>query len=1812
MNIPSDTYRPFSLPPLFPGLAETQANERALAQLRQTHRTFSQLLNLAPNVVQILNDALRALFNTDPEHCGLHFDASSSLLINLPSLAAYVRHHPIAPTDLDRRATLQGRDGTHAKVLELRPSELHARLRALDIPTLVRQRWQGYWQARAKGTPSSRLAVAQQQYRLHFMASVEIALTNRFLTQEQARPVFALLDNPEWLRIDNKRIAIEALAQPVGGLLISIENEAGQVLYRPDRHPAFSFHASRQAMETVLDITGENTNVYTPLEDIGDGCTALVNGLLSTLLATLDHNPGDDIGQHAGQALHLAKELASAWSASEFFSLPPSPPPLPASCVPHPTLFDLGGMEANISLSVRSSTVQQQLHLLNALPDAQRAQRKHCQQALEAACTAAKNAIQSMLASPKWHSAAVPPPASPGLVQAHRDGLLAHARFQHLLQQIDDQQLHWVESLISGSAGEAVVAQVALSMPVNPTTSQQTIRDTIPGALVITARSHLTQATKGAMLLYWAGEHGGLLRCANRAELEHCFHASLDPDIALDLSEIEGDAISHMLATQLKASYQAKQWIQNTQGLDAAATALPGIREDLEKGLGVARHAAREIALRLVAQHDHIVATAGAPLNKLQAMPANTRGRLKVLLDDYLIALSNSNALIERELPDRQDFCRQRIERRLKQDFDGYLGEAISLQLPVSARIGRVSTVPGPGGTPTKQGLLPSPEREILPLETVLVEHIDDAMLARLKFLTVQVKTPNAKLRDDLVAGITDSYLHSVASELDLGQHYEDLISTTFMGQDDTGFQFAYRRETLIEPYRLMLKLQSLLFHESGYLSDYSNAMLAIAIDATSKDQWQVDNHDIRMLPATLTAGGKDTHEQPTTLTGVTFIEDQASKTTVLYRPDHPTSPLRQYADLESARLSLYEGCADELEIKYLLSRALQGDPRAHRARILQAQARHYDGMIGLGAAWPASMSLAHVQLNAEMGRLIHANRATSRSNQDLALAYLAGQAGKVLIGFKLALGIVPILGLPMGLYDLFESSAELVKAIGDGKTVDILDAIQNVLASIIDVAMDLLGGGIGITPASIRQATNRQQLRRLHDHGTLLKHLSTTDESRRARFAGYEAEDNLSLDGLKPGATGQYQGIYRLGQAHYIEVHGRPVEVSWSAADNTWELAGNRQKTYRRAIALDDQGNWDTHFALYGVHRLGAGAGGGQALYRLADTLEPLWPSAVRERLPRWWTERAYRRHQQLRESITRDTATFHTQASALNERMKQSFQLTDAHDASLISRLKNCIVQAKRIHGDCLAFEEVSSGRIRNSARLQANDLAMVACDGHYRVIELARKRLKEILDNIDNISAALRTKTEGLATVQSPSQLPALTQELLGLRKQMHDARWTALEEIDEIRRQIEGLRVWRGKVNQVGNRAELFKDIDLELATLNDATLNYLSAGNLLALIVKLPETLEGSWISLQRLLQKPRSDLDRAMYVLHELHNANPSASQRQAILAHSLDTISQFRSKLRYCETSYAQHFDTASTQRFVTHLDAYAEYFRNFLRNRQKPLPAATHTGSSRPRVFETTPNQWLIGTVNQQQPHIYRITGPGGRTELWVRNGDGTFTLSNPETRLPSVRTATLAELQREGQRHLDELAAFNRKVDRYAAQGMDGASLEDTLLFKAHDLEHQATQIAQQAPEDALVSQLRNAARTVTARGRQLRIDNVLRTREPTAGQLRYLVEQDVVSIDKVGGLTELKRTPDGRRDFLQEFVIKDSRSLPAKPVWYAHFHYNKQNPAFGDFVKAHLKTPAQRYLGREWQDNHLEVIWRGDIPRDEAQRHFASVF
>lgn len=1787
-------------------IAETASSDAADQQWRSASQRFNALFAKAPGARQAIGALLRTTYAVDPAITGIMLrQAQGQYFISLLELSVFARQHPATRIPVQLGASLHGVPSIDSKLTLMDAQRLFDQLAALDISAAIRQHWNTYWDARAQGSPLSRRAFASEQYLQHLHAALVLAGASKTISAVQLQTLLTVLENPDETLADDGPVTVQTVSSDPGALLFGMRGDSAQVLYRPALQSPVSVHSTAETVQAALVIEAGQPLLFESLDTVARGFTRLLQAQLRALVLAVEYDPGSDLQAHAGFALIKADELdlrkhAPAWMAKS---------PLGSESVleagTSPGLYDFGRLGLDVPASVRRTSISRQLKALAALDEAQYLLYEEAEAALQSTRETADAAIVEQFDIANWHAYTTAPRASEALLQAHRQGLRGHARIQQMLSQLDADELALIEALLGPDPAQriAVAASIVFNPVDTPASAVPPAEYRLPDAMVITTQAALDDRTSSqSLLLYWPGESGGLLRCANRAALEDCFAVPQDQPDSLQLQPIVGDALRFILDGQASNTLVALAADPGT-----AEQPIEASKATLQAGLQVPAHAARAIARQLLEQERDTLAVAGAAPEWLRSMPADERSALVALVEAYSPAIHASHALTSRDLPGRDSFCLALLNRRLKQDYKDYDYSQISLDLPTSVTLEK-DLISGSGapGVPYKYIAVPSKTRETLPLLNVLLANIDQPMTARLRFLQLDLATTNPVVQASLNAGLRPAYLATLASELNLAQYYEDAIRAAFIGLNETGYARAFRRETLLAPLRLMLQMQSLLLHARGHLDSASQAILRIAMDASSAAQYQADGRDIRLIAARLTSGGADTNEQPVTLSGVTFIEDRSSGITLLYLPDHPSSPIRQYADLEHARRSLFECTLHEDEALYLASRTLLGNPAAHRSRLQQAHLHKFSGIIGLGVQWPATTSLAQLLLDAQMGRLIEANRATSRSNRDLWLENYAYQSGMVFNYLKMAFGFVPFVGTAIGIYDFFDAAAQAVRAFTDGEVARGMDELQAALMAFIDAAMDL-ATGVGFSASGARKMARGRQARYLAGTGAAGWRPNAGASQRLQRLQGYGYQPRLSLANQQAGSHGRWQGVYRLDEGNFIAIEGQPFEIRWDAAMNTWRLAGNQHKSWKLAVALDANGRWDTHFALYGNHLQGAGAGGGQAMGRLADTLDPLWPATVRERLPRWWRERAYRTHQLLRDRIGSQMDVVMRQSREINQRLRQA----DAgDDQSLPKALQRCIDDAKRIHDDCLAFQRVSTGRVQTSAKVQANELAALICDSHHRLQRISQRRSVKLLDEILALAPASQSRAQQLASASNAGDVDRIVAEILAMNAQTRTLRLKVLDEVEALHEQLNALRLWRAAVSKPGQRADLFAIIDDDLAGLTNAALDYMRLSQLTGLISNPVTEMSLAWIKLQRQISQPRSDLDRALYALHELAAAKPSAAQRQAILRASLNQIDSFRTSLRYWQSSYASYIDAASAQRLHTTLQSYQEHFRGFLLDRSKALPKVQSRGASQPRVFAISNDQYLVGE-RVQQSNTYRITGVNGRDEIYIQDGSGNFTLSNPAT-VPPSRQRPLAELRAEANRQLADLRDYRAQVERYARQDMDGASLDDLLRFKAKDLNDLARRIQAQASEEPLLARLRDAASTLIDEGRRLHIRQHKASSQPTAANLDYLLTEKAVDIQRVGALVELRKQADGRRDFMQEFVVRDLQQQPPQPLWYVHFHFNKAEPAFTEFVKAHLKIPAQRYLGREWQSTHIEAIWRGDIGRALADKHFAAVF
>ncbi|WP_367372774.1 dermonecrotic toxin domain-containing protein [Pseudomonas lini] len=1725
---------------------------------------------------------------------------NESVLSTLPVSTALLKNNP--DESLLLSASARWRDSSQG----LQALFAAAPLRIHRPEPSLNERWNAYWDARAPGTQVSRRERAGQLYRSHFEACAQVAFARRTLTAEQLQPLLLILAPPaSGLRLNDQPVQTEQLTLVLSdsgtlklpaAWVISVGDQppTAQWLYLPGRPVPIQIFNQRSDMEDWLSRQSLVPQGL-PDDDLRFEYTAKAQPLTVGLTELLLHP------QYA--------------NAVVFASPPDLEIPLPDPLLEdEQPLFD--SLFADIPWPQRQASLNRQRDALEALLgdelDSDRQQPfKDALKALETAEQAADTAASALLYRSRTLDFSTINREFSALYQAHKDGLLAEAQLQLTLKHLDSDEFSLLKAVLDtplAADRDAAItaASLTLSMtePNGGVTSQA-----LNGPFVITRDT----PSPHSLLLYWPGLGGGLQRFANRTELEQQLFKiqEQDPILALDLNKIVTDPLSYSLDKQTTHfEEQAAHLRQAPQSADE----LEKLRKQTLATLQVPVPAARSLAFSHLLEQSRSAKLFSLLPNWLATLSASDRAELKGLVEAYLLAMHRSHAQLAIALPPRDDFTRQHLQARLRKDFSLNGHFAVQLDLPDSVTLQKQLSDGASPGTPQKLVAVPSTSRSKMSLETLAQLNIDNTpsmqlepLSLRLGFMRLEVTAADETERRALASGITLPWLRKVLPELDLPQAYENLIRDAFMGSaSETAFIKEHRRECLIEPWRLMLQLQGTCARLQKQINQNEWQVLNLAITADTAQAWNVAGKRIVILPAYLSAGGKDTpNEGPTTLSGVTFIEEQVSGMTLLYLPDSPDGQfLRRYDSLETARRALFNLCLRSEMVSYLAGRALQGNVRAHASRINQAVLKHFDAMIGVGLPWPKTTSLSAHLLDAHMGRLIEAHRGTSRSNDALYLERYALSGPRAFNYIKMALGMVPFVGAGIALYDAWNSANHAVAALLRGDVGDGLTEIESVLLSLIDAAMDILpGASVGArTAKGARSLTRIRQLSALGKNaGTL--HAPSKRRARHAvqRFAGYEYEKPISLTGLEPATYGVYRNVYRHADGDFIVRQGRIFQIEGSSDSRNWRLCGTSQKTYKQPVGLDEAGNWDTWFGVYGVTFEGGGLGGGGVLGHLADGLDPLWPAVIRERLPRWWTDQTLRRHQALTEAadamaplidaqITRTTAlmeTYNTSPEHLRPALIQALEAACIKDMELGIK-----------HYQTLAdlIPMTRGNKMRVLKEIQSNDALLLADRAKQRVV-LASQRALSLTDRIDDLL----------------DQLDLLPAEALGERLRiLEDVRKLRLEnmlEFDAIDAHMRDLNLWYPRITDKPTKTVLSRAfVDLN-AKLTEANQLYLKTSHLLEIVKRYDSARDVSWFYLQVRAQTLRTKVDRALFTQHSLPEVSATRAQRNRILQECLDLYGEFRRNMNAWTASYPQHFHLEAVGPLLEGIEKMAERARKAI---DQPAPASP-AGQHRKKVFTTEDDQLLIGEERWEpttQKRQYTLTGQRGFEEVWEQGTNGKFRLLNPQEQAAHPAHRDLGALTADARSRLAAQAAYKTRVEAYARQDMLPVDLEHMMLSEAAELGRRALTIEELQPGHALVQQLRDKATELSTTAQVLRIEYSMNSRNPTDGMLDYLMKQNsaqkkIVDIHKRKPMEMLGKRADGRTDYLQEYEVRDLTQTPPKVMWYAHFHYSKAAPAFGEFEKAHLKLPEYRFLTHA---NNANLPYADIGKKSAALEHF----
>lgn len=1814
------------LPPLPPDSFATSAvlpetiDESLLLRANQRSRDsgegLRELFASSPALRDTINAALRRHLQLGGENSGFGFIATQTQpehFVSLTDACAFVVQHPALETSLDQHCHVIGLLPGHP-LYGLRPSQLLEQLKPLDPQSAHATRWAEFWEARAPGTPVSRRTRATELYRSHFEASADAAFASKIINAEQLDLLQRIVDsgsspmtfNGQPVHLEKPALVLSnhSKVKLPGAWVISVGDRATArpLVYLPCRPVCIQTFDNRADLQTWLagevqiptglpreiqrfDYSAATDPMLTGASDLfGDRQQAQINALRHSNRG----KPG--LREHGAQAL-VHVDLIDHQRSTAIIVAAPAPARLPTADAPvseDQPLF--GSLSAGIPLAVRHAALRRERDALEHLlaNDRDGARLRQCQDALktlEIAEQACDDACTSLLdISP------VSDTTLAAIYQAHKEGLSAEAKLQAQLGQIGSAEQDLLQAVLDNpvaSARDADLVAASLTLSLSETRDAITTvqRETLKGALVFTRQAALTDsAANVSLLLYCPGSGGGLQRFSDRRALalQFCKTGEQDSESALQLNAITSDPLQHCL-NALIADCETRA--ARLRDKPEHADALEILRQDCTAAVTVPVSAARNLMFAQIQEQEHSAVLAAHLPGWLVRLQKAERLTLKHHIKAYIEAMRNSHALMTLALEPRDEFTRKHLHARLRKDFatEGYF--SVQVELPDSTTTETVVEA-GPAGPRRKTVIVPGATRSRMSLEDLAQLNIDnvqsvlnDSLSQRLIFMRLTVNAARRKDRNRLLNGIKLSYLRKVLPELDLPHAYERRIREAFHGAPGEALYVRqHRRESLIEPWRLLLKIQSENARAQKHLDREEAEIVNIAIDANTADAWRANGKRIALRPVSLKTGGKDTpREGPVTLSGVTFIEEQISGTTLLYLPDSPDQQFfRRYHSLEAAREGLFRLCATDRWSKYLADKALHGNVRAHISRIGQAVEKNFDAIIEVGGRWPADTSLAAHLLDAHMGRLIEAHRGSSRSNDVLFFERYALKGPRAFNYIKMALGMVPFVGTVVALYDAWSAASQAVTAFLRGEVADGLAQIESMLLSLIDAFMDLLPGEAAASTLArtTRALTRARQLHTLLGNVSAL-HGKTQRQARHvlARFQNYDYEQPLSLAGIEPARHGLYRGIYRHADGDFIERQGRIYQVELGTGSRNWRLFGNSRKSYKQPIALDESGQWDTWYGVYGTASDGGLRGGGNVAGHLADALDPYWPPVIRQRLPRWWAERTFRRHQQLEFETERLAHVIDSRVQA-HQRAILAFQnASPANQRALLPAAETACLEDIRLcvqRYEALAqLKPLTSGNKQGAvSRIQSS---------------LAVRLTSRYAMRSGQVSAATILVLEDIRRVSSTAHAlpPSARSRRLALFAQVRDLQIDYVKKFEELEDLRYQLNQWYERITLRSDKVGRADSVDLINRQHSDPRLLFHKTYIRLELVKNYSYDNDVSWMYFRERTEEIWQQVRQAVTTQYDLPNLRTTAQNRSRMLEQCLDVYTRFRRQMTIWMTDYPEHFHLSFIEPLLDGLEQMAGRARRGVID----PPGPSTPGQPVQRVFTTEDGNLLYGTERfdtRSQRRVYERRLRDGEVQIWEQGADGrSRQIGPPQAQAPQAPPVSLAALVDDGRQRLDKIPAYRASVQSNADRGMLPVDLQHMMDTQAAELNIRAERIAARSPQHALIERLRAEAAELIVAGRAIRTERSLTSQKPTDGMLDDLIGQGALEIRRTQPIKFLGKRA-GHPDYMQEYEIWNITREPEQLLWYAHFHYRNATPVFNRFETAHLKLPQHRFL------------------------------
>jgi hypothetical protein len=1799
-----------------PGMGNLLAAARRT--LTPAARQLRNLLSQAPNLHQTVRNALQANLQISPDACGLrHADSQVTLL----TFAARLLASPVFANPFAHWSTWGFDESTaHAQMTAAQwANHLIPIVNAAKLHTPL-----NYWGGRMPGTDISRQTHAVNLLRLHFNCSLDIAYgrgalsINSWQQGRQPSPRHAQL---QW------RLATGRTLTSTAALVIApAPGQAHWLIYIPGTLNSVQQFVNLKSLRDWIyqnrfrfwsdprdPITAGTRDDVLVTEVQGDGISLFMEQTLRQHQEIIDHYLLEACRQSETDPLEWT--ALQAWENERGEMVPKALDPTVEAAIDEVITKDaalpeeevhFACLEQHLPTGWRQRLVERQETLLEqylgsdlkltsdkvSLLRERQALLDQLQDAHDTYLLELPDPVTSTDLQQRVGAVTRIEQIADGLCQA----LLKEARLQHTLSDLSASHLDWIERLVERP-------EASLQRPVQASTLELVSVDRkwqLRGYMTFRAiPKDDEEAEDQTVLLYRPGLRGGLMAFEDESALARRLLATLQgawPDALLESTQPADEmqilqALSDSPSVTFTHVPVSSHFMQHCVQAIAAGLPADTSREQARQRLCISENRARAVALARFAEQNrssHI----HEQLSALRHLDANQLTALSAQTDALKDALCASSELLKLSLPSRKHFAQLRLNAHLRREFSRQSLPHITLDIADSVTIRReVTGQSALGGAGSREVPVFSTSRSEVTLASFMLWALDDQRRLRLNNANVRFE-PAADL--SLQRTLTPAYLADLIQQLDIAGSYEKRITQTYLGfEHESDWQVQWRQETLRTPYEIRLQLlatsrpTSLAADGQQLLETFCSEQLDAVTSRTIK------YHSVMLKPGTAANGSSDS----VGLSGIYLIEGAAGPV-LLYMPDAPNGKvISQYPSPTAACQALQDMALDSKMAQYLATQSQSGNPDHLESYINTALQQNFQGFIEPGPT--RSESLPTHECRQEMGEHIRKHRATSRSQDALALAEPEIAIRHLFLGLRIAFGILPGVGTAMALYDGWHASFAAVRAFEHGQQEEGLQHLVSLLQSLTDAMMSLVP--LAATPGNPAVAAPllTQQRQRLDP----LRPLPAIRKAPLSPFVGYEAE--LPTGPMLPSTLPQGAGVFEhvATRQRYISRNGTWYTVEWDPAYLTWRLKPQGTRSYRQPVRLSEQGIWETPGRLSGLLVDNGLEGGGGALTTLYNQGVAFWRQAIR-RQPRQLTgmDLAHDINDELKRIRTRMGAKQADYRMAVHA-VAEGAQPSDSQRAAIVSARKQLSDELNRN----IEFNARSIARLREQrATLSRADYSRFTALCEANISEMSALDMRLASARLTFAAAQVELAAAAIQALPAPSAPVAVVKPLTLASLRANQEMIETLQEIERL-----AIRHQARLIHLQGNaRAEYLKLAESTGLTL-DVDSARLVRASILSTTLFNESAVEHSLLSsFMDHFHEQGVALRSTLFSHLKLPRAGLARAQERTFLSSAQTRYARYLSHLTAWEDNFHDLLSPNETRAFRQLMrqlmDDIEEHLGRTTAGRHRP-DIQPDRGPSRPRLFETVEGP-LIGEAFSErgQPRM-RINQPNSDRlhTVYAKDDAGRWRLSTAERAAP---TQSLSNLVDAANARLDDVARQQARLRRYQTADAVPLDLEDIAQGHAQQLRFIADRVRQKAgrsiiPEHTALSQrLEAAAEQMQDLGRQLRIAQTKATRKPTVGYLEYLVEQHEV---EVAWSRTLKPKLDHKGkpiEYLEEYRINDLGT--GQPLWYAHFHF-RQKPAqgFSRLEAGHLKLASERDLGTG--------AWRGSMSETQASRLFANL-